>query len=616
MNVLRWIAVFSFLLVGASAYIAALTPGVAGASTPSTPRAVKLPDSSDAGPVPDAVANDISCRAAGSCTAVGDYDDTIGITHAETFNLSSGTWTAEQQLAPTGPPDYTFSDLNAVSCISVGNCVAVGDYRVSTVQTESFYAVETSGVWARGQELPVPADADTDPAETSFDSISCLPGGVCQFMGIYAVTPTPLASPIHAVVDTYDFGSGLKGSPVEISQLSGQEGIDLNSISCTADGVGGPYCVAVGSQVGKVSEEATYDVETNGVWSPAVVLRNPHDGSIPAEFLSSVSCTSTGDCVAAGNYLDNFARDFVETYKQQGGVWGPAVDVAQPFNTSNPFVDDLSCVSITSCTMVGAIADAQGTLHAATAQMTGGRWGQLATAGAPAGAIPDEELLGVSCTTGISCSAVGYYNVNTSTGGTEAMGATWTPGVPPGAVSNLRVAATTKVTARLTWDAPSSVGTGISHYELTTDLAGTAPVDGGPLHGTSGTATHLHPGGTYHLSVTTVATDGQASRPVTVIVRLPATVPSAPSIVRVVGVSRGLFVSWRAPRETGGAPITTYRVSARCGATMRTSRVSGSSRHGLVSNLPAGVRCSVTVAAVNRVGTGPRSPARTGATRG
>ena len=56
----------------------------------------------------------------------------------------------DSELAPNNAQDDTFSDLNSVSCVSVGNCVAVGDYRISTVQTESYYAVETSGLWARG----------------------------------------------------------------------------------------------------------------------------------------------------------------------------------------------------------------------------------------------------------------------------------------------------------------------------------------------------------------------------------------------------------------------------------------------------------------------------------
>lgn len=579
--------------------------------------ATELPDSADAGPVPNALADSVSCSSPSVCTAAGDFQDTIGITHAETFSFSSGTWKAAQQLAPSSAPDYTFSDLNDVSCVSAGNCVAVGEFRVSTIQTEGYYAVETGGVWARGVVLPVPADADADPAETSFASVSCLPGGTCQLLGLYALTPTALASPIHAVVDTYQFGSGLEGSPVEVSQRSGQVGIDLNSISCTAEGAGGPYCVAVGSQVGQTTESATYDVEADGVWGNPQLLSNPRGSSQPSEFLSSVSCVSTGDCVAAGNFLNNQGEGFAETYTQQGGVWGRASDIGVPFGSSDPFVDDISCESVDDCTLVGAISDDFGGLHAASAQMTGGQWGQLAKIDVPSGAIPDDELLGVSCVTGPStCTAVGYYNIDTPTGDTQSMGATWTPGPRPGPVTDLHITGVSKSTASLAWTAPTSDGAGFSHFELTKTLIGTSPVDAGPFTGDSGAISKLTPGGTYHLSLVTVAVDGQTSAAETVTVRVPATVPAAPTLEGAVGIRHGLLVSWKAPKSTGGAAISSYRVYATCDGKHRVDRFAGTARHGTVNGLLEGERCSVDVAAVNHVGAGPKSATRSAVAKG
>lgn len=575
-----------------------------------------LPLPEAAGPIPDAVANDVSCVSAGVCAAVGDYQDTIGITHAMAEDLSAGTWTATPILAPSNAPDYTFSSLNSVSCISAGDCVAVGDYRVSTVQSESFYAVEKSGTWARGVELQEPADADADPAESSFDSVSCLPGGVCQLLGIYALTPTALTSPIHAVVETYDFGAGLVGSPAEISQLTGQSGIDLNSISCTQEGAGGPYCVAVGAEVGQFSEEGTYVEETDGVWGEPGVLVNPRGAQTPSEFLSSVSCVGTGDCMAAGNWLSQSFAGYAETYAEIGGSWKSAVDIGEPSNMFDPFVDGVSCVSMSTCTLVGALGDKFGALHASTAQMTSGHWGQLAPAGVPSGAIPDHEFLGVSCTTGVTCSAVGYFNVGGVTGGSQAMAATWVPGSPPGAVSNFHVTSLHHGTAMFSWTPPASVGAGLSHFELTKTLSGASPVDAGPFTGDSGSVSKLSPGGTYHLSLVTVATDGQTSAAETVTVRVPATLPAAPTLERAVGIRHGLLVSWKAPKSTGGAAITSYRVYATCGGEQRVNRFPGSARHGTLISLLPGERCSVDVAAVNHVGTGPKSATRSATAKG
>ncbi len=586
---------------------------VAWAAPGHLPRGVALPLPEAAGPVPNAVGNDIFCSSATACTAVGEYQDTIGITHGMVENLASGTWTAGPILAPTNAPDYTFADLNAVSCISSGNCIAVGDYRISTVQTESFYSVETSGVWARGIELPVPPDAESSPAETSFSSVSCMTDGRCDLLGIYAVAEGKISA-IHAVIDEYKFGTGIVGSPAELSQLASQQGIDLNSISCTQEGSGGPYCMAVGAQVGANSEEATYVRETDGVWGNPVLLKNPAGSSIPQEFLSSVSCVSTGNCVAAGNYLNGSSQEFAEVYREQAGEWGHPAGIGEPHNYSNPFVDDVSCVSIDTCTLVGAISDMHGSLHAATAESEGGRWGQFAPAANPLGGVPDEEFLGVSCTTGVTCSAVGYFNVTGAGGGTNAMGTTWVPANSPGPVTALRISHVSSTSASLAWDPPVNIGSGISHYELTTD-PGPKAVDSGPAYSTSGTVNRLSPGDSYRLSVQAVATDGQTSPSVAVTVRIPAVRPTTPAVIRVGAIVHGLYVAWRAPKSTGGAPITSYRVKASCAGVVHAARFSGNARHGTFHGLPSGVRCSVRVAAVNRAGTSPFSPARSGVTR-
>ena len=578
-----------------------------GAATAATPfvTAAHLPDTSDAGPVPNSVASSVDCPTAGNCTAVGNYWDQIGITHSMTLNLTSGTWTSAQMLAPNNVQDDTFSDLNSVSCISVGNCIAVGDYRISTVQAEGFYAVETAGVWARGVELPVPADAASNPAQTTFVSASCVVGGTtCQLLGEYITTTIPAT--IHSVVDTYVFGTGLTATSQEIAQLSGRVGIELSSISCSS----ATNCVAVGSQSETFSSQATFVAENGGTWGTPTVLSNPNDSTNPAEILTSISCVSIGNCVAAGNWVDSQGNVYAETYTESSGVWGSAVDLGQPSKLGNPFVDDISCVTtVSTCTIVGALNDNMGHLHAATAQMTGSHWGQLAPAGIPAGAVSDHELLGVSCATGVQCTAVGYYNLNTVTGGTDAMAATWSIGSSPGAVTGLHSTAVSPTAAQLAWTAPVALGTGFDHFEITAKQSGGTPIDKGAIQGTSTAVSKLLPGSTYQLSVVTVASDGQTSSPVSVTVTLPAIVPTPPKITRVVGLPVALRVSWSSPKSTGGAPVTSYYVNANCSGSLKRAHFSGSSHQGTVAGLRAGANCVVRVTASNRAGTSQPSAA-------
>jgi hypothetical protein len=575
--------------------------GAAWALSP-TPVASKLPVPSDAGPIPNATVNDVDCPTAGNCTAVGDYQDTIGITHAMTLNLTSGTWTALAMLGPADAPDYTFADLNSVSCVSVGNCVAVGDYRVSTVKTEGFYAVETSGSWlSRGTVLPVPADAVANPAQTTFLSVSCVPGGtVCQLVGEYVT-----AQSVHSVIDTYSFSvPGITGSSQEVSPQVNQLGIGLNSISCTT----ATDCIAVGAQTGNFSEEATIVRETAGVWGNPQVVRNPRGGQLPGEYLSSVSCVSVGNCVAAGNWLDNNGNGFAETYTETAGTWGAAVNVGQPSNLNNPYVDDISCIATTtSCTIVGALSDNNGSLHAASAQMSSGKWGQLAPATPPTGSTPDHELLAVSCSTGVQCTAVGYYNDTGANQGTDGMAATWTPGHAPGAPTALHTTAASTRTAHLSWTAPTNFGTAFAHYEVFAQLPGGPVTDEGPFLSPGANLTKLSPGGTYHFTVITVATDGQVSSAAAITRSIPATTPTAPKLTRVVNLRHALMAIWAAPKSTGGAAISSYKVTTNCGGSVRSARFGAAARHGTIGGLRSGVACTVRVSAQNRVGTSPQS---------
>src|SRR5579872_4244756 len=68
-------------------------------ATNSTAVPTELPNPADAGPLPTELASDVSCPSAVSCTAVGSYQDTVGITHAMTLDLASGSWSSAEMLA-------------------------------------------------------------------------------------------------------------------------------------------------------------------------------------------------------------------------------------------------------------------------------------------------------------------------------------------------------------------------------------------------------------------------------------------------------------------------------------------------------------------------------------
>jgi hypothetical protein len=77
------------------------------------------------------------------------------------------------------PPEGTSATLTGVSCLSAGNCVAVGSYTDGSGATVPMYVDETGGHWAQAVELAVPAG----DGSATLDGVACSHGGVCAAVG-------------------------------------------------------------------------------------------------------------------------------------------------------------------------------------------------------------------------------------------------------------------------------------------------------------------------------------------------------------------------------------------------------------------------------------------------
>jgi hypothetical protein len=129
------------------------------------------------------------------------------------------------------------------------------------------------------------------------------------------------------------------------------------AISCTSDGncvAGGAYIDALGAQ------QAFVDSEVNGVWSNAheVAASLNVDGIAS---IYSVSCPSTGNCTAAGGFTDALGRAHAFAVSEVNGAWGDSVVIAdgtQLVKGDVITIQRLSCSSIGNCNAVGAMASA------------------------------------------------------------------------------------------------------------------------------------------------------------------------------------------------------------------------------------------------------------------
>ncbi|HXX91869.1 MAG TPA: hypothetical protein VEI83_16750, partial [Acidimicrobiales bacterium] len=181
---------------------------------------------------------------------------------------------------------------------SAGNCTGTGQYTDGSGNVQAMSATETSGTWAQAVEVTAPTGAAANP-EAYLASVSCSSAGNCTGTGRYT------------------------------------------------DGSGNVQAMAA--------------TETSGTWAQAVEVTAPTGAAAnPVAFLSGVSCTSVGNCTAAGYYTDSSSNDVIMNAVESGGTWAQATEFAAPANAAgNPGaeLEGISCASEASCTAVGDYVD-------------------------------------------------------------------------------------------------------------------------------------------------------------------------------------------------------------------------------------------------------------------
>ncbi len=203
----------------------------------------------------------------------------------------------------------------------------------------------------------------------------------------------------------------------------------LGGVACTSPG----NCVAVGRY--SRSDDSRWPMvvtETNGQWGTAQVLGLPQGApatGVQNAGLASVTCSSPGNCVAVGSYVDATGTGTqVMAMAEAGGVWRQPTAVALPpgaasaGNGQYATFSSVTCPGVGTCVAVGQYEDARGFLdyQAMVAAETQGVWTQAARVKLPANlataaGAQSASLNSVACTSVGNCAAVGAYTASDST---------------------------------------------------------------------------------------------------------------------------------------------------------------------------------------------------------
>lgn len=325
----------------------------------------------------------VSCASAGNCAAGGTYSDSPGRSQAFLANEVGGVWGSAIEVPGTAALNAGGqADADSVSCApgAAGACSAGGHYADSSGSWQAFAVSETGGVWGTATEVPGTAALNAGGL-ASADEVSCPVPGNCTVGGLY--TDGSRDQQPFVARQT----NGVWGHAIElpgITALNSGEFSNVNALSCTSAG----NCAAAGIYtVGSGTVRQLFVAsETNGSWAPAAEM--PGLAALNAgqwSGVGSLSCTSAGNCAAGGFYEASTGRAWPFVINETKGVWGQAVQVPgiSLLNKEDSAVNSVSCRSAGNCAAGGYYASYDGQYHehlqAFVANEISGVWGQAWT---------------------------------------------------------------------------------------------------------------------------------------------------------------------------------------------------------------------------------------------
>jgi hypothetical protein len=352
----------------------------------------------------------VSCSSAGNCGAGGSYNDGSGNVRAMVAGESGGTWSDAAALDSGALSAGHVVRIATMSCPSVGNCAAGGYYTYGTASadTGAFVADEANGTWGSAQYVPGIATLN-DGAWAQVISVSCASAGNCAAAGFYKDSAGRFQAFVANEIN------GIWGTALQvpgIATLSTDGSSQAYSVSCATAGncaVGGSYTDSAGKTQAFVADEV------NGTWADAQQV--PGTSSLNTYGIATVltmSCPSAGNCAAGGYYSTGFTATQAFAADEVDGTWGSAEQApgTATLNSGNSAqISSISCTSAGNCDGGGYYTDSTGNVSAMVITEANDNWGTAQQVKA----IPSltsgghAEIDALSCSPAGNCAAGGYY---------------------------------------------------------------------------------------------------------------------------------------------------------------------------------------------------------------
>jgi hypothetical protein len=248
----------------------------------------------------NAAINSVSCAPGGTCGAGGQYTDSSGQVQAFVVNQVNGAWGTAIEVPGTAALNQGgFAAIFPMSCTAAGTCSAGGQYTDSSGGGQAFVVNQVNGTWGTAIQIPGTA-ALNQGGFAAIESVSCAPSGSCGAGGGY----TDSSGQVQAFVVNQVNGTWGTAMQVPGTAALNQGGFAaIFPMSCLPSGscsAGGAYTDSSGGG------QAFVVNQVNGTWGTAIQVPGTaalNQGGFIG--IDSMSCAPSGSCSAVGNYIDS-----------------------------------------------------------------------------------------------------------------------------------------------------------------------------------------------------------------------------------------------------------------------------------------------------------------------
>jgi hypothetical protein len=342
--------------------------------------AAAAPASAAAAPTPAAL-NGVSCADGTHCVAVGTrVSGTYNKTLAKHWN-----GTAWAVAVTANPPGKTDAQLNSVSCDSDTSCIAVGNY--STKQWSRTLTEQWNGTSWNIVASPNP------PGQTlaTMASVTCSSSASCVAVGNYSTKQWS-----RTLIEQWN---GTSWNIVASPNPPGQTYAALDGITCPSS----TSCFAVGNDSTKQWSRTLVEHWNGTSWA---IVSSPNPPGHSFAIVGSISCPGTTSCLAVGFFMTGAStKTLVEQWN--GSRWSIAASPnPAPGLLEFAGLGAVACAGSADCYAVGFAVAGVGS-RALIEHWNGTSWA-IETSPSQSGGADFPALLGVACTTGTNCHAVGF----------------------------------------------------------------------------------------------------------------------------------------------------------------------------------------------------------------